>query len=60
MPPKENPKIMVDQSNLQNNLTWTDGEVQLLLEKVKDFKNKKAYEKGVDWVKHEEKACNKY
>ena len=49
MPPKK--KMRTEDTHL----VWIDDEVQLLLEKARDFKAKKAYA-GVDW----ESIKNKY
>ena len=46
MPPQKKQKT---DENQTNNLFWTEGEVQLLPDTVKDFKSKKLYDDGIDW-----------
>ena len=43
-PPKKKRKVAVDDANL----VWTDEEIQLLLEVIRDFKAAQLYE-GIDW-----------
>jgi len=45
MPPKK--KIKTD-GEKENTVVWTDDEIQLLLETVRDFKSEQAYE-SIDW-----------
>ena len=45
MPPKKKTKT---DGEKENSVIWTDDEIQLLLETVRDFKSEKAY-KSIDW-----------
>ena len=45
MPPKKKTKT---DSEKENSVIWTDDEIQLLLETVRDIKWEKAYE-SIDW-----------
>ena len=44
MPPKKKRKVAV----IDANLVWTDDEIQLLLEVIRDVKADQLYE-GIDW-----------
>lgn len=46
MPPKK--KAKSDDKENTTTLVWTDDEIQILLETVRDFKSEKAYE-SIDW-----------
>ena len=46
MPPQKKQKT---DENQPNNLFWTDDEVQLLSNAVKDCKSKKLYDDGIGW-----------
>lgn len=48
MPPQKKKRKTGGEKKVSENLVWTDDEVQLLLETMLDFKNKKMYD-GIDW-----------
>ena len=54
MGPKKKQKLDKGNDEQSTNLIWTDDEVQILLETIRDFKSKKSYE-GIDWESVKEK-----